>query len=102
MAASVNIFTEVRKEESEIQAITQMSADIISTAGKISYNLSLKRRELIWSPLKPKFKSLYTANNEPTELLLGNDLTMNLKDLTVKNKQNHSWIYRIFHFKLYS
>ena len=52
---------------SEIQIIAQMAADIIAVAGKISHDLSLKRRELIKSSLKPEFRSLCSANNEPTE-----------------------------------
>ena len=54
-----NIFTEVQKEKFEIQTIAQMVADIIPIVGKVSYDLSLKRRELIKSPLKPESRSLY-------------------------------------------
>ena len=46
-----------------------MDGDIVAIVGKISYNLSLKRLELIKSSLKPEFRSLCSANNEPAELL---------------------------------
>ena len=45
-----------------------------------------KRCELIKSSLKPKFRFLCSANNEPTELLFENDLTKHVKDLTMTNK----------------
>ena len=56
-----------------------MAADIIAAVRKISYNLSLKRRELIKSSLKPELKSFCSGNNEPTELLFGDDLTKHVK-----------------------
>ena len=74
-------FTEVQKEKFEIQTIAQMAADITATVGKVSYDLSLKRRELIKSYLKPEFRSLSSANNEPTELLFGDDLTKHVTKL---------------------
>ena len=70
VAGALNIFTEVQKEKFEIQTFVQMVADITAIVGKVSYDLSLKRREL-----KPEFRSLCSANKEPTELLFGNDLT---------------------------
>ena len=56
-----------------------MAADITTTVGKVSYDLSLKRRKLIKSTLKPEFRSLCSANNEPTELLFEDDLAKHVK-----------------------
>ena len=72
------------------QAIAQMVADITTIVGKVSYDLSLKRRELIKSSLKPEFRSLCPANNEPTELLFRDDLTKHGKDLKMTNKLKRS------------
>ena len=88
-----HIFTEVQKEKFEIQTIAQMVTDITAIAGKISYDLSLKRHELIKSFLKPEFRSSCSANNEPTELLFGDDLTKHVKDLTMANKLKRSESY---------
>ena len=86
VAGALNIFfTEVQKEKFEIQTIAQMVGNITAIARKVSYDLSLKRRELIKS-LKPEFRSLCSANNEPTELLFGPDLTKDVKDLTMTNR----------------
>ena len=74
-----------------------MVAGITTIVGKVSYDLSLKRRKLMRSSLKPEFKSLCSANNEPTELLFGDDLTKhersNMKDLTMTNKLKRSENY---------
>ena len=70
-----------------------MVADIAAIVGKVSYDLSLRRRELIKSSLKPEFRSLCSANNEPTELLFGDDLTKHVKDLTMTNKLKRSESY---------
>ena len=86
VAGTLNIFTEIQKDKFEIQTIAQMVADITAIVGKVSYDLSLKRRELIKSSLKPEFRSLCSANNESTELLFGDDLTKHMKDLTMTNK----------------
>ena len=56
-----------------------MVADTTAIVGKVSYDLSLKRRELIKSSLKPEFRSLRSANYEPTELLFGEDLANSRK-----------------------
>ena len=90
---ALNIFPEVQKEKFEIQTIAQMVADITAIVGKVSYDLSLKRRELIKSSLKPEFRSLCSANNESTELLFGDDLTKHVKDLTMTNKLKRSESY---------
>ena len=90
VAGALNIFTEVQKEKFEIQTIAQMVADITAIVGKVSYDLSLKRRELIKSSLKPEFRSLCSANNEPTELLFGDDLTKHVEDLTMTNRLKRS------------
>ena len=71
VVGALNIFTEVQKSKFEIQPIAQMVADITAIVGKVSYDLSLKRRELIKSSLKPEFRSKRSANKEPTELCLG-------------------------------
>ena len=93
VAGALNIFTEVQKEKFEIQTIAHMFADITAIVGELSYDLSLKRCELIKSSLKPEFRSLCSANNEPTELLLGDDLTKHVKDLTMTNKLKRSESY---------
>ena len=97
VARAINIFTEVKKDKIEIQKIGQMVAGITTIVGKVSYDLSLKRRKLMRSSLKPEFKSLCSANNEPTELLFGDDLTKhersNMKDLTMTNKLKRSENY---------
>ena len=93
VAGTLNIFTEIQKDKFEIQTIAQMVADITAIVGKVSYDLSLKRRELIKSSLKPEFRSLCSANNEPTELLFGDDLTKHVKDLTMINKLKRSKSY---------
>ena len=83
---ALNTLTEVQKEKFKIQTIAQMIADITGVVEKVSYDLSLKRRELIKSSLKPEFRSLCSANNEPTELLFGDNLTKHVKHLTMTNK----------------
>ena len=91
LAGALNIFTEIQKKEKfEIQTIAQMVEDITAIVGKVSYDLSLKRRELIKSSLKPEFRSLCSANNEPTELLFEDDLTKHVKDLTMTNRLKRS------------
>ena len=90
LTTALNTFTEIRKDKFEIQTITQMVADITAIVGKVVYDLSLKRCELIKSSLKPQFRSLCSANNEPTELLFGDDLTKHVKDLTMTNKLERS------------
>ena len=56
VAGALNIFTELQKEKFEIETIAKMVADITAIVGKVSYDLSLKRRELIKSFLKPQFR----------------------------------------------
>ena len=90
VAGALNISTEVQKEKFKIQTIAQMVADITATVGKVSYDLSLKRRELIKSSLIPELRSLRSANNEPTELFFGDGLTTHVKDLTMTNKFKRS------------
>ena len=70
-----------------------MVADITAIIGKASYYLSLKRRKLIKSSLKPEFTSLCSTNNKPTELLFGDNLTKHVKDLPMTNqlKRNESY-----------
>ena len=75
--------TEIQKGKFEIQTIAQMVADITAIVGKVS-------NELIKSSLKPEFRSLCSANNEPTELLFGDDLIRHVKDLTMTNKSKRS------------
>lgn len=41
---------------------------------------------MIKSSLKPEFGSFCSANDEPTHLLFGEDLTNHMEDLTMKNK----------------
>ena len=93
VAEALNIFTEVQKEKFETQTMAQIVADITATVGKVSYDPSLKRRELIKSSLKPELRTFCSANNEPTELLLGDDLTKHVKDLTMTNKLKKSESY---------
>ena len=102
VAGALNIFTEVQKEKFEIQTIAQMVADITAIVGKVSYDLSLKRRELIKSSLKPQFRSLYSANNEPRELLFEDDLTKHVKDLTMTNRLKRSAYYQSKYSNKYS
>ena len=90
VAGALNIFHEVQKDKFEIQAIAQMVADITAIVGKVSYDLSLKRREIMKSSLKPEFRSLCSANNEPTESLFKDDLTKYGKDLKMTNKLKRS------------
>ena len=51
VAGALNIFTEVQKDKFNIQTIAQMVVDITANVGKVSFDLSLKRRELINSSL---------------------------------------------------
>ena len=69
VVGTLNIFTEVQKEKFKVQVIPQIVADITAIVGKISYDLSLKTRELMKSSLKVQFRSLRAANNDTTELL---------------------------------
>ena len=55
-----------------------MVADITAIAGEVSYDFLLKRHET-------EFRALCSANDEPTELLLGAILKY-MKDLTMINK----------------
>ena len=93
VAWALNIFTEVQKENFEIQTIAQIVANITAILEKVSHDLSLKRRELIKSSLKPEFRSLCSANNEPTELLFGDNLIKHVKDLRMTNKLKRSKSY---------
>ena len=86
VAGALNTFTEIRKEKFQIQTIAQMITDITAVVGKVSYDLSLKRRELIKSSLKLELRSSCSANNEPTELLFGDNLKKHVKHLTMTNK----------------
>ena len=61
VTGALNTFTEVQKEKFQIQTIAQMIADITTVVEKVSYDLSLKRRELIKSSLKPELRSLCSA-----------------------------------------
>ena len=70
-----------------------MVADITAIVGKVSYDLSLKRREIIKPSLKPEFRSKRSAYKEPTELFFGDDLTKHVKDLTMTNKLKRSESY---------
>ena len=79
MAGALNIFTEEQEDTFEMQTIAQMVADIIAIVAKISYDALLKRRELIKSSVKPEYRSLCSANNEPTELFFWKDLTKYVK-----------------------
>ena len=79
MAGALNIFTEEQEDTFEMQTIAQMVADIIAIAAKISYDALLKRRELIKPSVKPEYRSLCSANNEPTELFFWKDLTKHVK-----------------------
>ena len=45
------------------------------------------------SSLKPRFRSLCLANNEPTKLVFGNYLIKHVKDLTMTIKLKRSEIY---------
>ena len=90
VAGALNIFTEIQKDKFEIQTIAQMVADITAVVGKVLYDLSFKRRELIKSSLKLEFRSLCSANNESTELLFRDDLTKHVKDLPMTNKLRRS------------
>ena len=56
LAGGLNIFTEAREQKLEIKAIAQMAADITEIVRKISYDLSLKSRELIKPFLKQDFR----------------------------------------------
>ena len=93
VAGALNIFTEVQKEKFEIQTMAPVVADITAIVGKVSYDLSLKRRELIKSSLKPELRSFCSANNQRTELLLADDLTKHVKDLAMTNKLKRSGLY---------
>ena len=55
-----------------------MVADITAIAGEVSYDFLLKRHET-------EFRPLCSANDEPTELLLG-AIWKYMKDLTMINK----------------
>ena len=61
VTGALNTFTEVQKEKFQIQTIAQMIADITTVVEKVSYDLSLKRREFIKSSLKPELRSLCSA-----------------------------------------
>ena len=63
-----------------------MAAHTTAIVGKLSYDISLKRRELIEFSLKQEIRSLYSVNSKPTELLFGDDLTKHVKDVTMTNK----------------
>ena len=70
-----------------------MAADITAIVVKVSYDLSLQTHELITPSLKPEFRSLRSANNEPRELFFGEDLTKHVKDLMMRNKLKRSENY---------
>ena len=82
-AGALDIFTEVQKEEFEIQKDAQMTAYTTAIAGKVSYDFSPKRSELTKYSFKPMFRLLYSAKNEPTELLFEEYLIKHVKDLTM-------------------
>ena len=90
VAGALNIFSGVQKGKFEIQTIAQMVADITVIVGKVSYDISLKRRKLIKSSLKAEFRPFYLVNKEPRELLLGDDLTKHVTDLIMPYKLKRS------------
>ena len=92
-AGALDIFNEVQKEEFEIQKNAQMAAYTTAIIGKVSYDFSPKRSELIKYSFKPISRSLYSAKNEPTELLFEEYLTKHVKDLTMSNKLKRSESY---------
>ena len=59
----------------------------VTIVGKLSYDLSLKRRDCIKILLKLECRSLCSATNDPigTGLFFGNNLSQ-VKDLTMTNK----------------
>ena len=93
VAEALNVLIEVQKDKFEIETNAQTVADITPILGKVSYDLSLKRRELIKSFLKPEFRSFCSVSNEPTEFLFGDDLTKHAENLTMANKLNRSINY---------
>ena len=68
VAGDLNIFTEVQKDKFEIQ--------------KSHKWLQI----LLQSSLKPELGSFCSANNKPTKLFFGDDLTKHVKELTMTNK----------------
>ena len=70
-----------------------MAADITAIAGKVQYDLSFKKHELLKSSLKPQLRSVCSANNQPKELLSGDDLTKYVKDLIMTDKFKRSESY---------
>ena len=68
------------KKKIEIEIIAEMAAYVITVARKIS-------------PIKPQYRSLCSANNEPTEFLSVDNLTKYVKDLTMTNTLKKSKSY---------
>ena len=63
-----------------------MISEITLITVKRSYNFSWKKYQLNQFSLKPECRSLYSTINETTELFFRNDLSMHVKDFTMKNK----------------
>ena len=63
-----------------------MISEITLITVKRSYNFSWKKYQLNQFSLKLECRSLYSTINETTELLFRNDLSMHVKDFTMKNK----------------
>ena len=70
-----------------------MVADITAIVEKVLYDTFIKKTWTNKIFFKTRIRSFCSANNEPTELLFGDDPRKHVKDLTMTNKLERSESY---------
>ena len=82
----MSIFSEVQNDTFQIEDLDQLTTDVTAIVAKLFYDFSLRRRDFIKTSLKPEYRSLCSATNDPTRLLFADDLSKHVKDLTIINR----------------
>lgn len=82
----MSIFSEVQNDTFQIKDLDQLTTDVTAIVAKLFYDFSLRRRDFIKTSLKPEYRSLCSATNDPTRLLFADDLSKHVKDLTIINR----------------
>ena len=82
----MSIFSEIQNDTFQIKDLDQLTTDVTAIVAKLFYDFSLRRRHFIKTSLKPEYRSLCSATNDPTRLLFADDLSKHVKDLTIINR----------------
>ena len=70
--------------QSDVSEFLQLSLDSLALIGHSINEVNIKRRELIKSDLKDRFKQLCGSHTPVTKLLFGDDLPKSVKKISVK------------------